>query len=121
MPSRVEDHRAKAIECERRAETAGDPGVRKAYRRVAAQWSNMANQVEVSSPLAISSTRRRVLLTELVEGQEATVLQLPAQPKTPAEEVAQGASLTWADVRRSSGIKQRAVGFAGGSATDFVA
>jgi hypothetical protein len=30
-----------------------------------------------------------VLLTELVEGQEATVLQLPAQPKTPAEEAAQ--------------------------------
>jgi hypothetical protein len=30
-----------------------------------------------------------VLLTELVEGQEATVLQLPAQPKTLAEEAAQ--------------------------------
>jgi hypothetical protein len=30
-----------------------------------------------------------VLLTELVEGQEATVLQLPAKPKTPAEEAAQ--------------------------------
>ena len=26
-----------------------------------------------------------VLLTDLLEGQEATVLQLPAQPKTPAE------------------------------------
>jgi hypothetical protein len=30
-----------------------------------------------------------VLLTSLVEGQQATVLQLPAQPKTPAEEAAQ--------------------------------
>jgi len=30
-----------------------------------------------------------VLLTSLYEGQEATVLQLPAQPKTPAEEAAQ--------------------------------
>jgi hypothetical protein len=30
-----------------------------------------------------------VLITELVEGQEATVLQLPAQPKTPAEEALQ--------------------------------
>ena len=30
-----------------------------------------------------------VLLTSLVEGQEATVLQLPALPKTPAEEAAQ--------------------------------
>src|SRR5260370_40072428 len=30
-----------------------------------------------------------VLLTDLREGQEATVLQLPAQSKTPAEEVAQ--------------------------------
>jgi hypothetical protein len=30
-----------------------------------------------------------VLLTELVEGQQATVLQLPAQPKTPTEEAAQ--------------------------------
>jgi hypothetical protein len=29
-----------------------------------------------------------VLLTDLREGQEATVLQLPAQPKTPAEEAA---------------------------------
>jgi hypothetical protein len=31
----------------------------------------------------------RVLLTSLVEGQKATVLQLPAQPKTPAEDAAQ--------------------------------
>ena len=30
-----------------------------------------------------------VLLTELCEGQEATVLQLPAQPTTPTEEEAQ--------------------------------
>src|SRR6516165_12056726 len=30
-----------------------------------------------------------VLLTSLVEGQVSTVLQLPAQPKTPAEETAQ--------------------------------
>jgi hypothetical protein len=30
-----------------------------------------------------------VLLTDLLEGQEATVPQLPAQPKTPAEEAAQ--------------------------------
>jgi hypothetical protein len=30
-----------------------------------------------------------VLLTSLVEGQEATVLQLSAQPRTPAEEAAQ--------------------------------
>ncbi len=30
-----------------------------------------------------------VLLTDLRKGQEATVLQLPAQPKTPAEEAAQ--------------------------------
>jgi hypothetical protein len=29
-----------------------------------------------------------VLLTDLLDGQEATVLQLPAQPKTPAEEAA---------------------------------
>jgi hypothetical protein len=30
-----------------------------------------------------------VLLTDLHEGQQATVLQLPAQPKTPAEAKAQ--------------------------------
>src|SRR5438876_386009 len=30
-----------------------------------------------------------VLLTDLREGQEATVLQLPAHPKTPAEDAAQ--------------------------------
>ena len=30
-----------------------------------------------------------VLLTDLLEGQAATVLQLPAQPKTPVEEAAQ--------------------------------
>jgi hypothetical protein len=30
-----------------------------------------------------------VLLTELYEGQETAVLQLPAQPKTPAEAKAQ--------------------------------
>src|SRR5262249_54506830 len=33
-----------------------------------------------------------VLLTDLREGQEAVVLQLPAQPKTPAEEAAEGRS-----------------------------
>jgi hypothetical protein len=32
---------------------------------------------------------RMVLLTDLFEGQEATVLQLPAQPVTPAEIKAQ--------------------------------
>ena len=30
-----------------------------------------------------------VLLTDLLDGQEATVLQLPAHPKTPAEDAAQ--------------------------------
>lgn len=29
---------AKAIECEQRGTEADDPGVRKAYRRVAAEW-----------------------------------------------------------------------------------
>ena len=57
-----------------------------------------------------------VLLTELREGQEATVLQLPAQPKTPTEEAAQKRVTYVADVRRSSGIKPRAAGIAGGSA-----
>src|SRR5437660_1497068 len=36
-----------------------------------------------------------VLLTDLLEGQEATVLQLPAQPKTPAEGAAQGHADRW--------------------------
>jgi hypothetical protein len=44
---------------------------------------------------------RAVLLTELGEGQEATVLQLPAQPKTPAEQASPEARhlrrLTFAD------------------------
>ena len=57
-----------------------------------------------------------VLLTDLREGQEATVLQLPAQPKTPAEEAAHGVSLTSADVRLIIRIKPRAAGVAGGSA-----
>src|SRR2546421_4440490 len=57
-----------------------------------------------------------VLLTELREGQEATVLQLPAQPKPQPRKQPRSASLTWADVRRSSGIKPRAAGIAGGSA-----
>jgi hypothetical protein len=35
-----------------------------------------------------------VLLTDLREGQEATVLQFPAQPKTPAEEAAQKRDLS---------------------------
>jgi hypothetical protein len=35
------------------------------------------------------STGEIILLTDLHEGQEATVLQLPAQPQTPAEAVAQ--------------------------------
>ena len=40
-----------------------------------------------------------VLLTYLHEGQQATVLQLPAQPKTPAEAKAQSASSTLAEIR----------------------
>ena len=40
-----------------------------------------------------------VLLTDLHEGQQATVLQLPAQPKTPAEAKAQSASSTLAEIR----------------------
>ena len=42
-----------------------------------------------------------VLLTELREGQEATVLQLPAQPKTPAEEAAQKRARISADHERA--------------------
>src|SRR6516162_5009987 len=34
-------------------------------------------------------SRKSYLLTDLHEGQQATVLQLPAQPKTPAEAAAQ--------------------------------
>jgi hypothetical protein len=41
-----------------------------------------------------------VLLTDLLEGQEATVLQLPAQPKTLAEEAAQRRVAYVADFRR---------------------
>ena len=37
---------------------------------------------------------RIVLLTRLSEGQEATVLQLPAQPKTAAEQMPRSASPT---------------------------
>ena len=51
-----------------------------------------------------------VLLTDLLDGQAATVLQLPAQPKTPAEKQPRGASRRWASVRRS-----RAVEIVGGS------
>ena len=40
-----------------------------------------------------------VLLMDLHEGQQATVLQLPAQPKTPAEAKAQSASSTLAEIR----------------------
>ncbi len=50
MPSRVQEHKVKARECERRAEAAEDPGVRKAYRRVAAEWSDMASQVKQPTP-----------------------------------------------------------------------
>ena len=57
-----------------------------------------------------------VLLTDLHEGQQATVLQLPASQKRQPRKQPRGASLTWADVRRSSGIKLRAAGIAGGSA-----
>jgi len=50
MPFKAQEHRAKALECERRAEAAKDPGVRKAYRRVAAQWSHMAGQAKQPTP-----------------------------------------------------------------------
>src|SRR5262249_21361217 len=46
-----------------------------------------------------------VLLTDLHEGQEPTVLQLPAQPKSQPRKQLRGASATWADIRRSSRTK----------------
>jgi hypothetical protein len=55
MRSRAQEHRAKALECERRAEAADDPGVRRAYRRVAAEWSDIASRVKQPTP-----KRRRV-------------------------------------------------------------
>src|SRR5437764_807842 len=44
MRSKVECCKAKARECQRRAETAADRGVKRAYWRVAAQWSDMASK-----------------------------------------------------------------------------
>jgi hypothetical protein len=51
-------------------------------------------QINKDEPLAYHDALEfpdgtRVLLTDLHEGQQATVLQLPAQPKTPAEAKAQ--------------------------------
>ena len=51
-------------------------------------------QINMDVPLAYHDALEfpdgtRVLLTDLHEGQQATVLQLPAQPKTPAEAKAQ--------------------------------
>jgi len=54
MPSRAHEHKAKALECERRAQAAKDPGVRKAYRRVAMEWSDMARRLKQPT----SKTRR---------------------------------------------------------------
>jgi hypothetical protein len=51
------DRKAKALECERRADAAENPGVREAYRRVAAQWSEMASQVR--QPPARGQYQRR--------------------------------------------------------------
>ena len=38
--------RARAEECEAKAETAHDPEVRRSYRNMAAQWRRMAQQHE---------------------------------------------------------------------------
>jgi hypothetical protein len=43
-----------------------------------------------------------ILLTNLLEGQEATVLQLPTQPKRQPRKQPRGASLTWPDVHDHS-------------------
>jgi len=44
MGPKIKSCRAKARECERRAEAAADRGVRRAYWRVAAQWFDMASK-----------------------------------------------------------------------------
>jgi hypothetical protein len=44
MGPKIKSCRAKARECERRAEAAADRGVKRAYWRVAAQWSDMASK-----------------------------------------------------------------------------
>ena len=45
MASKLQQYRANVLECQRRAEAADNPGVRKAYRRAAAQWSDITEQV----------------------------------------------------------------------------
>jgi len=42
----LEQFRARAEECEAKAETARDPDVRRWYRNMAAQWRKLAQQHE---------------------------------------------------------------------------
>jgi hypothetical protein len=46
MSQRIQEYRARAIECDRLARLAKDPGVGSAYRDMAIQWREMADQVE---------------------------------------------------------------------------
>jgi hypothetical protein len=48
---------ANARECRRRAEAAEHRGVKQAYRRVAAQWSELASKRQRSAPMRASGRR----------------------------------------------------------------
>jgi hypothetical protein len=64
-------------------------GARKMAYRTAIFRQVNKNQPRVHHDALEFPDGQTVLLTELVEGQEATVLQLPAQPTTAAEAEAQ--------------------------------
>jgi hypothetical protein len=48
---------AKAIECELRRDNADDPGVRKAYRRAAAEWLDVTERAVNASPEPAAPSR----------------------------------------------------------------
>ena len=47
METRPDQFRKNAAECEQRAEAAKDPHVKKIYRELAAQWRDLARQIEM--------------------------------------------------------------------------
>jgi hypothetical protein len=80
------------VRCDPRAKTHGKrpPDAQRWFARfIGVVQEPIDRPARRSCMTRVSSAFFRSFLTDLLDGQEVTVLQLPAQPKTSAEEAAQ--------------------------------
>ena len=71
-------YRAKAAECEQKAQEATDPEVKRNYAKLARQWRELAEQVELQLTILVPPLSLEQMFCEVKEDRGApNVLQVP--------------------------------------------